>query len=119
MSDFSFSAAIGAPTVNDASGTLWSFNGVRMLAGPAGSVILHKLRGDRRMIVQPDVADAMRLCGPFRTLDAHARSIMEAMPALKEHAEHTLQTLRGLAEAGLLESSETAWERLPSARRRH
>ena len=112
MSDFSFSATIGAPPANDASGTLWSFNGVRMLAGPAGSVILHKLRGDRRMIVQPDVADAMRLCGPFRTLDAHARSIMEAMPALKEHAEHTLQTLRGLAEAGLLESSETAWERL-------
>ena len=112
MSDFSFSATIGAPPVNDASGTLWSFNGVRMLAGPAGSVILHKLRGDRRMIVQPDVADAMRLCGPFRTLDAHARSIMEAMPALKEHAEHTLQTLRGLAEAGLLESSEAAWERL-------
>ena len=112
MSDFSFSATIGAPPVNDASGTLWSFNGVRMLAGPAGSVILHKLRGDRRMIVQPDVADAMRLCGPFRTLDAHARSIMKAMPALKEHAEHTLQTLRGLAEAGLLESSETAWERL-------
>jgi len=83
-----------------------------MLAGPAGSVILHKLRGDRRMIVQPDVAEAMRLCGPFRTLDAHARSIMEAMPALKDHAEHTLQTLSGLAEAGLLESSETAWKRL-------
>lgn len=83
-----------------------------MLAGPAGSVILHKLRGDRRMIVQPDVAEAMRLCGPFRTLDAHARNIMEAMPALKDHAEHTLQTLSGLAEAGLLESSETAWKRL-------
>ena len=112
MSDFSFSATIGAPPVNDASGTLWSFNGVRMLAGPAGSVILHKIRGDRRMIVQPDVAEALRLCGPFRSLEAHTRSIMEAMPALKEHAEHTLQTLSAVADAGLLESSESAWARL-------
>ena len=83
-----------------------------MLAGPAGSVILHKLRGDRRMIVQPDVAEALRLCGPFRSLEAHTRSIMEAMPALKEHAEHTLQTLSAVADAGLLESSESAWARL-------
>ena len=64
------------------------------------------------MIVQQDVAEAMRLCGPFRTLEAHTRSIIKALPALKEHAAHTLQTLQGLAEAGLLESSETAWERL-------
>ena len=59
MTDINFSAAIGAATPADAAdGPLWSFNGVKLLAGPGGSVILHKLRGDRRIMVQPDVAEA-------------------------------------------------------------
>ncbi|MDA9711460.1 hypothetical protein N9U42_03735 [Luminiphilus sp.] len=64
------------------------------------------------MLVQPDVAEALRLCNRFRTLEAHTRTIFEAMPILKEHAEHTLQILQNLADAGLFESSEACWERL-------
>lgn len=85
---------------------------MRMLAGPAGSVVLHKLRGDRRLLVQPDVAEALRLCGPFRTLEAHARNILEVSPVLKEHADHTRQTLQSLAEGGMFESSDDCWSRL-------
>ena len=115
MNDFKFSASLGNPSQDHSSDPLWSFNGVRMLAGPAGSVILHKIRGDRRMIVQPDVAEALRLCSRFRTLAAHTRHIVDSFPELEEHAEHTLQTLTSLADAGLFESSEACWERLTSS----
>ena len=117
MTDFNFSVAAGALPQSGAPAPLLSFNGVRMLAGPSGSVVLHRTRGDRRIIVQPEVAEALRLCGPFRTLEAHARNIIEAQPLLREHGDHTRQTLQGLAEAGPFESSEACWERLtqPSA----
>ena len=113
MTDINFSAAIGeANSADSANGPLWSFNGVKMLAGPGGSVILHKLRGDRRVMVQPDVAEALRQCGPFRTIEAHTRRVIESSPLLKEHAEHTHQTLQGLADGGIFESSDTCWQRL-------
>ena len=113
MTDINFSAAIGAATPADAAdGPLWSFNGVKLLAGPGGSVILHKLRGDRRVMVQPDVAEALRQCGPFRTVEAHTRRVVESSPLLKEHAEHTQQTLQGLADSGIFESSDACWRRL-------
>ena len=67
------------------------------------------------MIVQPDVAEALRLCSRFRTLAAHTRHIVDSFPELQEHAEHTLQTLTSLADAGLFESSEACWERLTSS----
>ena len=112
MTDFSFSVAAAAPPQLGAGVPLWSFNGVRMLAGPSGSVILHKIQNDRRMIVQPDVAEALRLCSPFRSIEAHTHNIIEILPALKEHSEHTRQTLQDLADAGIFESSEACWKRL-------
>jgi hypothetical protein len=102
MTDINFSAAIGEANAADSANLpLWSFNGVKMLAGPGGSVILHKLQGDRRVMVQPNVADALRQCGPFRTIEAHTRRVIENSPLLREHAEHTRQTLQGLADGGI------------------
>ena len=113
MTDINYSAALGeAPSADSASKLLWSFNGVKMLAGPGGSVILHKLQGDRRVMVQPNVADALRQCGPFRTIEAHTRRVIENSPLLREHAEHTRQTLQGLADGGIFESSDACWQRL-------
>jgi len=113
MTDINYSAAIGeAPSADSANEPLWSFNGVKMLAGPSGAVILHKLRGDRRVMVQPNVAEALRQCGPFRTIEAHTRRIIESSPLLKEHAEHTHLTLQGLADGGIFESSDACWQRL-------
>jgi hypothetical protein len=113
MTDINFSAAIGKANAADSADLpLWSFNGVKMLAGPGGSVILHKLQGDRRVMVQPNVADALRQCGPFRTIEAHTRRVIENSPLLREHAEHTRQTLQGLADGGIFESSDACWRRL-------
>ena len=65
------------------------------------------------MIVQPDVAETLRLCNRFRTLEAHTRTILEALPAQTACGAY-LQTLTSLADAGLFESSEACWERLTS-----
>jgi hypothetical protein len=111
MTDFAYSITPDAKKMSDRE-TLWSFHGVNRYPGPSGTVILLKRRGDRRHFVQPDVANALGLCSPFRTLEHHTRTIIEALPELSEHVEHTEQILRSLADAGLFESSETCWERL-------
>ena len=116
MTEFNFSAAIGTAPIDQENGPLWSFNGVTMQAGPAGSVILHKRRGDKRIMVQPDVAEALQTCGPFRTIEAHTRQVIETSPLLREHADHTRQTLQTLADSGLFESSVDCWQRLTQNR---
>ena len=68
--------------------------------------------GDHRCLVQANVADALALCGPYRTIGAHTRNIIEQFPELAQHTEHTEKTLLSLAEAGLFESSEATWQRL-------
>ena len=115
MSDVNFSVAAGSPPdLQGDTAQLWSFHGVKQIAGPGGTVVLHKRGCDRTMLVQPDVAEALFLCSPFRTLESHTRTVISLLPSLAEHAEHTQQTLTGIAEAGLFESSEAAWERLTS-----
>ena len=94
------------------SAPLWSFNNVRQIPGPGGTVVLHKSDNNRTMLVQPDVAEALALCAPFRSLDSHTKTVLSLLPSLSDHAEHTLQTLTNIAEAGLFESSEEAWNRL-------
>jgi len=111
MTEFHYSIIPDAkqPSPNE---MLWSFHGVNRYPGPSGTVILHKRRGDRRHFVQPNVADALGLCSPFQTLERHTRTILDALPELRGHKEHTEQTLRTLVEAGLFESSEACWNRL-------
>lgn len=113
MSDINFSVAAGSLSNQQAdSEQLWSFHGVKQIAGPRGTIVLCKRGGENTMLVQPDVAEALFLCSPFRTLESHTRSVISLLPSLAEHAEHTLQTLTSIAEAGLFESSEAAWKRL-------
>ena len=113
MSDVSFSVTGGSASHQEGdTGQLWSFNNVKQAAGPDGTVVLHKRGSDSTLFVQPDVAEALFLCSPFRTLASHTRTVISLLPSLAEHAEHTLQTLTRIAEAGLFESSEAAWERL-------
>ncbi len=81
-------------------------------AGPAGTAVLHKRRGDHRCLVQANVADALALCGPYRTIGAHTRNIIGQFPELAQHTEHTEKTLLSLVEAGLFESSAATWQRL-------
>ena len=111
MTEVNFS---GQPMTHESSldNCLWSFHGVDRYAGPAGTVVLHKRRGDHRCLVQANVADALALCGPYRTIGAHTRNIIEQFPELAQHTEHTEKTLLSLAEAGLFESSEATWQRL-------
>ena len=52
-------------------------------------------------MVQPDVAEALGNAA-FRR-EAHTQRVVESSPLLKEHAEHTQQTLQGLADSGIFE----------------
>ena len=110
MSEFHYSIIPDAKTTPHE--TLWSFHGVDRHPGPAGTAVLHKRRGDYRCMVQANVADALALCAPYRTMGAHTRHIINEFPELAQHAAHTEKTLLGLAEAGLFESSEATWQRL-------
>ena len=116
MSDFSYSFNLGnTPTDQPAGGETWSFCGVKILPGPGNTALLHKVRTGQRMMVQPDLAQALQHCTAFRTLEAHAQQIMQVIPALKEHAQSVRETLETVRSKGLLESASETWERLTHA----
>ena len=92
--------------------TVWSFNGSVFFPGPAATAVVHRRLTDARMMVQPDLATALKHCNQFRTLDAHAKTMMQVIPALRDHPDDVVNTLNAVRDAGLLESSEQAWHRL-------
>jgi len=112
MTDYSFSYSLANSDRTPKGESLWSFNRTEILPGPGGNVFLHSQRTGAGMLVQPDVVRALELCAPFRTLDAHVQHVTNLLPVLKEHAEHTRQTLLNIGNQGLMESSEAAWKRL-------
>lgn len=112
MADINYSFNVGAEAGTTPDSNTWSFCGVKILPGPGNTALLHKIRTGERMMVQPDLAQALQQCTAFKTLEAHAQHIMQLIPALKEHPETVHQTLQTVREKGLLESAETAWTRL-------
>ena len=112
MTEYSFSYSNVTPAQKTKNEPLWSFNRTDMLPGPGNTVILHAQHSGAGLLVQPDVARALELCTPFRSLEAHTQQVTALLPALKEHKEHTRQTLMGIAQQGLMESSEVAWQRI-------
>ena len=112
MTDYSFSYSLTSPAQKLTDDSLWSFNRSDVLRGPAGNVFLHSQRTGAGMLVQPDVVRALELCTPFRTLEAHMQQVTELLPSLKDHVEHTRQTLLNIGQQGLMETSEEAWQRL-------
>ena len=75
-----------------------------------GTVVLHKL-----VITVADACSRCRrsfFCATFSHTGVAHPDVISLLPSLAEHAEHTLQTLASIAEAGLFESSEAAWKRL-------
>jgi len=106
---FSFGADRSPAGGND---TVWSFNGSVFFPGPAATAVVYRRQTDARMMVQPDLATALKHCNQFRTLDAHAKTVMQVIPALRDHPDDVMNTLSAVRDAGLLESSEQAWHRL-------
>ena len=86
--------------------------------GPGNTVILYRTANDARMIAQPDLAQALKQCHQFRTLDAHAATVMRVIAALRESPEDVLATLQAVCDSGLLESNQQAWSRLTQNRPR-
>ena len=112
MSEVNFSYSVDTHFSNTKREGLFSFNGVTISAGPAGSVILHRLLNNARMIAKPELAQALMNCNHFRTIESHAHTIMEKMPALRETPDDVLSVLEAVQNAGLFESSQQMWTRL-------
>lgn len=113
MSDLSYRYRAGANNLQPASEEMQiSFNGVDFINGPSDSVILHKNQNDVRMIAESGLAQALRQCGYFRSLNDHANVIMEAIPALRETPSDVFSVLNSVNETGLFETAEAAWSRL-------
>lgn len=113
MSDLSYRYRAGANNLQPAREEMQiSFNGVDFINGPSDSVILHKNQNDVRMIAESGLAQALRQCGYFRSLNDHANVIMEAIPALRETPSDVFSVLNSVNETGLFETAEAAWSRL-------
>ena len=113
MSDSSYRYRVGGTNLQSrVDEPLVSFNGVNFLPGPSGSLVLHRNQNDARMIAESGLAEALRECGHFRSLDVHANAVMEAIPALRETPADVSSVLNAVHETGLFETAEEAWSRL-------
>ena len=116
MTDLNYSFRLNETSDNESTSVeAWSFCGVKILAGPGNTALLYKTRTGQRMMVQPDLAQALQQCTAFKTLDAHAQRIVELIPALKEHPQNVKDTLETVRDKGLLESARETWERLTAS----
>ena len=113
MTDVNYSFSVGEQASTfGAHKPVYSFYGIKAVAGPEGSILLLNPRTHQKMMVQPEVAEALRHCSTFRTLEAHAKHLTNVFEPLREHPDVALQTLEAVREAGMLESAETTWQRL-------
>ena len=113
MTDITFSYSTGSNQQTSPAGAMtWSYNGVELFPGPANTSVAYRQSSDTRMILQPELAAALQHCQQFRTLEAHSQSLMQSIPALRDHPQDVLATLKAVCDAGIFESSAQAWQRL-------
>ena len=113
MSDFSFSYSVDAHNADvTLPESLWSCNSVKILPCTADTVLLQHTHSDHGVLVRPEVAQALSLCKPFKSLAGHHAQILEAMPPLRETPEDVTNILTSIQEAGFFESNTDAWQRL-------
>jgi len=63
-------------------------------------------------LAQSEVAHALSLCKPFRSMAAHLDSILAEMPPLRDNPDDVRNILASIREAGFFESSAAAWHRV-------
>ena len=97
---------------------LWSYNNIRAHPGPSETVILQSRSSDGRLIVQTQVAEALKLCSTFRSLNDHKQTIINEYPTLNNFSDEVQSALEAAASSGVLESAAACWERLTTAGRR-
>ena len=113
MTDITFSYSTGSNQQTSPAGAMtWSYNGVTLFPGPANTSVAYRPLSDTRMILQPELAAALQQCQQFRTLEAHSQTLMQSIPALRDHPQDVFTTLKAVCDAGIFESSAQAWQRL-------
>lgn len=116
MRDFDISYSLGSPPgLSNEDENIWSFNQCSLYPSANGTVLAQPKGDSKPVLLQREVADALLLCRPFRSLTSHVDEIVTHIPGLKEHRADTLKTLDDLTRSGLLEPGVAAWQRLTSS----
>ena len=113
MLDVNFSYSIAPQRATSFSTEpLWSFNSVEVLPCTRGTVTLLDTRSNKGLLVQTEVAQALSHCSEFRSIETHLDNIMAAMPPLRDTPDDARNILNGVKDAGFLEASTAAWDRI-------
>jgi hypothetical protein len=116
MTDISFSYSLETLPSNTAvPETLWSCHGIHIIPVQHNIVVLFNPKNGRRLLAQPEVAQALEHCFRFNTLNEHLEHLFDAMPPLREQPADALQILETVRDAGIFESADEAWQRLTAS----
>lgn len=77
-----------------------------------GGVLLIDKYGDGQLLAAPAVAQAMRSCRVFRTIDEHVEVLTSTIPQLAGQHADVRNVLNMVGDAGLLVSAESVCERI-------
>ncbi len=92
--------------------TLIAFNNCDMVhLGDSGTLVLNRQTG-RKVIVANEVATALTYCNTFKSLDNHARHLVETIPQLQGQLEDVRKVLSMVRESELFISSTEVLPRL-------
>ncbi|TGD72474.1 hypothetical protein E4634_13145 [Mangrovimicrobium sediminis] len=102
--------AAGAP-----SSGLYAFAECDMVDMKNGTVLLLDRDSGQQLLVAPPVAQSMRMCRSFRTLEEHTGILTTSVPELAGQQADVMGVLGMLRDAGFMTSAESACARLNAA----
>ena len=117
MSDIDYSFQFGNQSTGSAQeGPLLSHFGIKAAAGPSNTILLLNPLTHQQIMVQPEVANALLQCTPFRSMEAHVKHLCQIIGPLKDNPEAVRQTLETMQTAGMLVTAESIWQTLTKER---
>lgn len=102
--DFGTISSSSAPIAGDLP--LYASIDGRAAALGGDEVVFYDPAQDRNHVMTASVLQALDLCRPFQTLDAHVQRVCESISSLKGQAPAVKRVLEGLAARGLLVSDD-------------
>lgn len=91
---------------------LYAFAECELVDLQNGGVLLINKYGDGQLMAAPAVAQAMRSCRVYRSIEEHVEVLTTTIPQLAGQHDDVRSVLQMVEDAGLLVSAESACERL-------
>jgi hypothetical protein len=97
---------------NPSPSGLYAFAECELVDLQNGGVLLIDKYGDGQLMAAPEVAQSMRSCRVYRTIEEHVEVLTSTIPQLAGQHEDVRKVLGMIGDAGLLVSAESVCERL-------